>query len=200
MPHLLQIESSPRGEESVSRRITGRYAEAWLAAHPGATHTVRDLALTPPPYVDSDWIAAAFSPVDAHDERAARAIAISDALVDEVEAADVLLIGAPIFNLGVPAVLKAWFDQVIRAGRTFRVGETGPEPLLTGKRAIVVRASGNDFDEAFAHWDHHTPHLRSMLGFIGITDVEVVAVHGYTPEQQDAAVEAGTARAVALAR
>jgi FMN-dependent NADH-azoreductase len=120
--------------------------------------TLRDLG-DGVPFVDADWIASNFTP--------------AEALVAELQAADTLVIGAPIYNFGVPAALKAWIDQVARAGVTFRYSETGPVGLLSGKRAFIVAASGGT--EAGGGMDFATGYLRHVLGFLGIADVTLVA-------------------------
>ncbi|AHM04046.1 FMN-dependent NADH-azoreductase [Roseibacterium elongatum DSM 19469] len=166
---VLRIDASARREGSVSRDLTDRIL-ARLA--PEAQVTVRDLAHGLP-LIDADWVEANFTQAEARTPAQRQTLALSDTLVAELTAADLIVIGLPIYNFGVPAALKAWVDQVARAGVTFRYTEAGPEGLLTGKRAIVAVASGGT--EAGSEIDFATGYLRHVLGFIGITEVEVVA-------------------------
>jgi FMN-dependent NADH-azoreductase len=164
---LLRIDASARTEGSTSRALADRIAEK-LA--PRRTIT-RDLAQGLP-LIDSGWIAANFTPEAERAEEHRATLALSDALIAELQEADTLLIGVPIYNFGVPSALKAWIDMIARAGVTFRYTEAGPEGLLEGKRAVLAVASGGtEVDSAV---DFATPYLRQVLGFIGITDVQVV--------------------------
>jgi len=133
----------------------------------------RDLADTPLPQITEDWVNANFTPADDRTNAQKAVLAQSDALVAELEAADTVVIGLPIYNFGVPAALKAWIDLVARAGRTFKYTENGPVGLLEGKRAIVAVASGGT--QAGSEIDFATPYVRHVLGFIGITEVEFVS-------------------------
>lgn len=169
MTNVLRIDSSARTEGSISRDLAGKIIDK-LGADAVA---VRDLAAEPLPQVDADWIGANFTPKDDRSDAQAAKLALSDALIAEVQAADVLVIGLPIYNFGVPAALKAWADQVARAGLTFRYTENGPVGLLEGKRAIIAVASGGT--EAGSPIDFATGYLKHFLGFIGITDVEFVS-------------------------
>ncbi|MER6373047.1 NAD(P)H-dependent oxidoreductase [Streptomyces mirabilis] len=195
MTHLLHIDSSARGEGSASRRLSAEYVQAWQARNPHGTVTYRDLALDTPNFVSPEWITGVFGPAEAATDGTKAAVAASEVLIREIEEADVLVLGVPMYNFGVPATFKAWIDQVVMGGRTFAFGENGPEGLLKGKKAVVLRASGSDFDNpAFAPMDFHAPYIRGVLGWIGIVDVEFIAVNGYTPEQVEAAIqEAGKA-------
>ena len=171
MTQILHIDASARLEGSASRELSARLART-LAGNDGAI-TRRDLARTPPSPVSADWIAANFTEADKRSPEARAVLAESEALIAEIEAADTLVIGVPVYNFAVPSVLKAWIDQVARARRTFRYTETGPQGMMTGKRAFLVIASGGTaIDSAI---DFATPYLRHMLGFIGITDVTVIA-------------------------
>jgi FMN-dependent NADH-azoreductase len=167
--NLLRIDSSARRTGSVSRDLTDRVI-ARLA--PDAEVITRDLAdgIT---FIDEAWIAANFTPSEQRDAGQRRALALSDDLVAELKAADLLVIGLPLYNFGVPAAFKAWVDLVARAGETFRYSESGPKGLLEGKRAIVAVTSGGT--EAGSDLDFATGYVRHVLGFIGIADVTVVA-------------------------
>ncbi|MGI5255517.1 FMN-dependent NADH-azoreductase [Actinacidiphila glaucinigra] len=189
MAHLLHIDSSARGEGSASRRLSAEYVAAWKSRNPHGTVTYRDLTTDTPGFVSTDWITGVFGPAETANASTEAAVAASEHLIREMEEADVIVLGVPMYNFGVPATFKAWIDRVVMAGRTFAFGENGPEGLLKGKKAVVLRASGSDFDNPdFAPMDFHAPYIRGVLGWIGITDVEIIAVNGYTPEQLDIAV------------
>jgi FMN-dependent NADH-azoreductase len=169
MPHhVLRIDSSARRSGSISRDLADRIIER---VAPGGPVTARDLA-TGLPLIDEDWVAANFTPAADRSEAQSRTLSLSDTLVAELQAADTIVIGLPIYNFGVPAAFKAWVDLVARAGVTFRYSPEGPQGLLTGKRAIVAVASGGT--EAGSEIDFATGFVRHVLGFIGITDVEFV--------------------------
>lgn len=164
---ILRIDTSARSSGSVSRDLTDRV----IARFPEATVTTRDLA-PGLPLIDETWVGANFTPAADRTPDQRAVLALSDELIAEVEAADTLVIGLPIYNFGVPATLKAWVDQVVRAGVTFRYTENGPEGLLQGKRAIVIVASGGT--QAGSEIDFATGYIRHVLGFVGITEVEFV--------------------------
>ena len=164
---LLRIDASARRDGSVSRQLTDQIIEKLTPDHVIA----RDLA-NPLPHVNEAWISANFTPVTDRDDEQRKALELSDTLIEEIQQADTIVIGAPIYNFGVPAGLKAWIDLVARAGVTFRYTEEGPVGLLTGKRTIVVVASGGT--EAGSNYDFATGFLKHVLGFIGLTDVEFV--------------------------
>lgn len=166
---LLHIDASARREGSVTRDLTARIVDRF----PRAAVIRRDLAENPVPQITEDWVTANFTPAEERTPDQHWTLAQSDALVAELEQADTLVIGLPVYNFGLPAALKAWIDQVARAGVTFRYTANGPEGLLTGKRAIIAMASGGT--EAESAIDFATPYLRHMLAFLGITDVTVVA-------------------------
>lgn len=166
---ILHIDASARRQGSVSRDLTARI----VAAHSAHRVITRDLADTPLPQITEDWVNANFTPADARTDAQRQVLALSDALVAELQAADTVVIGLPVYNFGVPAALKAWIDLVARAGVTFRYTDQGPEGLLKGKRVIVAMASGGT--EAGSAIDFATPYLRFILGFLGITDVTVIA-------------------------
>ncbi|CAJ1391678.1 unnamed protein product [Effrenium voratum] len=171
MAHILSVQSSARNEGSQSRALSAELIDA-LGGTSEHTIVVRDLA-EPIPQLDEKWLGANWTPAEERSDEQARALALSDTLISELEAADTIVIGVPLYNFSVPAALKAWIDQVARAGRTFRYSENGPQGLLEGKRAFVVVASGGvpvDSPVDFA-----TPYVRQVLGFIGITDVTVIA-------------------------
>ena len=180
---VLRIDASARGTESVSRQL----ADEVISRLNPTTAVSRDLAETVP-QIDTRWLEANGTPEsDRTPDQRAR-LALSDALIEEVRTADTLVIALPIYNFGVPSGLKAWFDQVARAGITFRYTEEGPEGLMTGKRAIITVASGGT--EVDGPIDFATPWLRHVLGLIGITDIQVVR-----SDRQMVDAEASKARA-----
>lgn len=166
---ILHIDASARRQGSVTRDLTARI----IARHPDARVITRDLADTPLPQITETWVNANFTPEGDRTGLQRDTLAQSDALVAELEATDIIVIGLPVYNFGVPAALKAWIDLVARAGRTFRYTETGVEGLLAGKRAIIAMAAGGV--EAGSDVDFATPYVRQVLGFLGITDVSLVA-------------------------
>ena len=172
MTSLLAIDSSPRYKLSTSRKLTSLFVEKWRAAHPGGEVVERDLVKTTLPFVDLPWIGGAFTPPEQHSPESAAAIKISNNLVAELQAADRIVIGTPMYNFTIPAVLKAYIDHVVRVGVTV-VDNVGQ---LTGKKATVILASGGDFSPGspIEGYDHASSYLRQVLGFIGITDLEIV--------------------------
>ena len=165
---VLHIDSSARLTGSATRDLSA----AVVAKLAPETIIRRDVA-SPLPLLDEAWVGANFTPADDRSAKQREILALSDELVAELQAADTVVIGAPIYNFSIPATLKAWLDQVARAGLTFNYTENGPVGLLTGKRAVIVAASGGT--PVGADFDYAVPYLRHMLGFIGITDVEIVA-------------------------
>ena len=169
---ILKVDSSGRYEGSHSRSLTGSVVDALKRGNPGATLVERDVAHGID-VVDQLWIANAYTPADERSAEGAARLNISDDLVAELQAADVLVLGVPIYNFGIPAAFKAWVDQICRAGVTFKYGENGPVGLLEGKKAyVVVTSGGTEVDGAV---DFATPHVRQILNFIGITDIEIIA-------------------------
>ena len=204
-PNLLVIDASPRTASSHSRKVSAEYVDAWRASHPNGKIVTRDLTHEPPPFVTEAWVVGAYAPVEAQSDTSRAAIAVSNRYIEELFAADEVLIATPMYNLNVPAALKAWIDQIVRSGRTFAVGANGYEGLAKGKRAKVIVASGGDFRPGTpgAAFDFLSPYLRGILGFIGITDVEFIYAHSLTdgnPQREPSLVEArAVARKLAVA-
>lgn len=165
---VLHIDSSARAENSVTRTLS-----AEITAKLGADRIIRRDLATPLPLLDEAWVGANFTPADQRSADQKALLAQSDALIAELQEAETIVIGAPIYNFSVPSTLKAWIDLVARVGVTFRYTETGPIGLLEGKRAIIAVASGGT--QAGSDIDFATTYLRHVLGFIGITNVELVA-------------------------
>ena len=176
MSNILYITASIRSDaDSVSRALGQRIVDT-LAAEPGASVTVRDLAANDIPYVTAESFAAERIPVAERTPEQAELAAFADTLIAELQAADTIVIAAPIYNFAAPATLKAWADLVARVGTTFRYTQAGPEGLLTGKKAYLAIASGGT--AAGSDSDFMTSWLTFFLGFIGISDVEMVAADG----------------------
>jgi FMN-dependent NADH-azoreductase len=165
--NILQINSSVRGTASESTRVANQIAAKLAAANPGAKVTVRDLGATPHPVLDEATLGALFTPAEQRTAEQAARVALDDALIAEAQAADVIVIGAPMYNFGMPIQLKAWFDAVARAGVTFRYTESGPEGLLKNKKVFVATARGGIYP---ADADPQVPHIRMLLNFLGLTD------------------------------
>jgi len=180
MPTLLHIDASPRGERSVSRQLTRDFASAWKQAHPNGQIVYRDLGHNPVPFVTETFIAAAYTPPDALSPELRGALAISNELIAELETASEYVFGVPMHNFSVPATFKAYIDQIVRVGRTFAVDESGYKGLLKDKSATVITCSGGAYRSGspLAPYNYQEPWLRAILGFIGVTDVEVVVADG----------------------
>jgi FMN-dependent NADH-azoreductase len=194
--NILHITSSSRGSASYSNRVATQVLDELGRGNPGATVTVRDLARAPLAHIDDDFVAATRGPNGPQTERQRALLAQSDALVDELMAADVVVIAAPMINFTIPSTLKAWIDHVARAGRTFSYSEAGPKGLVTGKQVILIAARGGVYADAGQALDFQVPYLKSVLGFLGMTDVTVLEVEGtaFGPEVAEKAVAAAGAR------
>ncbi|WP_044871602.1 NAD(P)H-dependent oxidoreductase [Pseudomonas sp. LFM046] len=184
MSSILSVQGSPRGERSHSRRLQEAFLKAWQGRDAGRQVLRREVGRVAVPAVSEGWIAAAFHPEpDARSEVMKADLALSDVLVDELFAADRLVISAPMYNFGVPSGVKAWVDQIVRIGRTFDFDPARQDnpytPLLQGRKALVITTRGDRGygpGGANAHLNHADAYLRTVLGFIGIHDVTVVAV------------------------
>jgi FMN-dependent NADH-azoreductase len=175
---VLHIDSSPRGADSVSRVLTGQIIDRLKAPEPNFETVRRDLGSEPLPHLSSDAIDALRRAELTTDEQR-QVAARSDRIVEELQRADLIVIGSPMYNFGITSQLKAWFDTVIRAGKTFRYTDAGPEGLLKGKPAIVVESRGGVYSVGpRAEFNHQEPHLKTLLGFIGIDDVQFIHAEG----------------------
>ncbi len=192
--HILEVSASGRGSGSVSRQLTRDLISALEDRHGNVTTLGRDLSAGVP-FVDEAWIEANFTPEDERSQAQRDALAFSNALVRELEEADVLVIGAPMYNFSIPAALKAWVDMITRARLTFRYTEDGPEGLLTGKKAYVVVATGGV--TVGSPMDFATPYLRHLLAFVGISDVEIIAADRLGSQAEDS-IDAARARIAEL--
>ena len=165
--NILQITSSLRGAESESTRVAASIVAKLVAANPGAAVATRDLARDPHPVLDEAALGALFTPADSRTPEQAARVALDDALIAQVQAADVVVIGAPMYNFGIPVQLKSWFDAIARAGVTFRYTENGPEGLLKNKQVFVATARGGVYP---VEADPQVPFVRMLLNFLGMTD------------------------------
>lgn len=182
---ILQINSSARVEGANSTRLANTVTARLQAKNPGASVTVRDLAVTPHPVLDAAALGALFTPADQRTPEQAARVALDDALIAEVQAHDVIVLGVPMYNFGVPVQLKTWLDAIARAGVTFRYTANGPEGLIQGKKVYVAFARGGIYRGTPA--DSQTPYIQTILGFLGMTDVKYIYAEGLAmgPEAVD---------------
>lgn len=197
MSKVLVITASPRGERSVSRALTINFAQQWAQNHAQETVLLRDVGHHPVPHVTEPWVVGAFAPPEAQTPESKAAIAVSDQLVDEFLSVDRYVIGVPMYNLNIPSTLKAYIDQIVRAGRTFALGPNGYEGLVKGKKALFITSSGGSFlpGTPFAAYNFQEPYLRAIFGFLGITDVSFVVADSMN--QGEDAAKASRAKAEA---
>jgi len=180
MSTLLHIDSSPLYGRSVSRELTAAFVARWEASHQDGTVIYRDLYATSIPPVNAEWVGAAYTPQAARTPQQKEVLSLSDSLLAELEQADEYVIGVPMHNFGVPSVLKLWIDQIARVGRTFAYGEKGPKGLITGKKATFIIATGGIYDPQtqMASFNFVEPYLRSVFGFLGVTDATFLTAGG----------------------
>jgi FMN-dependent NADH-azoreductase len=179
MKNILLIESSPRGTDSYSHQAARSIVNEIQMRTPGTKLVVRNLTENPPPHVGPAFITGMYTSPEQRTPEQAKALAISDALIDELFAAEAIVLAVPMHNFAPPSTFKAWIDHIARVGRTFSYGANGPQGLLKGKHAIIVLASGGVYtNEQMKPFDFTEPYLRTVLGFIGITDIDVVRVEG----------------------
>ncbi|MEN9485626.1 MAG: hypothetical protein RJB37_3506 [Pseudomonadota bacterium] len=174
--HILQINASARRDGANSTRVADQITARLQVANPGTTLTLRDLAVTPHPLLDEAALGALFTPAASRSEEQAARVALDDALIAEVQAHDTIVLGVPMYNFGVPVQLKSWIDAIARAGVTFRYTATGPEGLLKGKTVYVALARGGLYRDTPN--DSQVPYLKSVLGFLGLTDVRFIYAEG----------------------
>ena len=174
--NILQINSSARPDASQSTRLAGQIIERLRAANPQATVNVRDLGRTPHRELDEAALQALFTPAEKRSPHQAARVALDDALIAELQAADVVVLGVPMYNFGVSAQLKNWIDAISRAQVTFRYTEKGPEGLLKNKKVYVALTRGGLYRNTPA--DTQVPYLKTVLGFLGMTDVQFVYAEG----------------------
>lgn len=197
--NILQINSSARSEGANSTRIANTVVARLQATNPDAALVVRDLARTPHPVLDEAALGALFTPADQRTPEQAARVALDDALIAELQAADVIVLGVPMYNFGIPVQLKAWIDAIARAGVTFRYTENGPVGLVQGKKVYVALARGGRYRGT--EFDSQVPHLKAFLGFLGMTDVHFIYAEGFAmgaEAAQQALADADRDIAVAL--
>ena len=179
MTNILYLNSSVRSTGSVSRQLSGEFIEKLKAAHPGATVVTRDLAANPLPHLTEAMVGAYFTPAEQRTEEQKQLIKTSDEVVAELLAADVVVVGAPMYNFSVSSTLKSWIDHVARAGVTFKYTETGPVGLVHGKKFVIFTSRAGVYSSGPAQaMDFQETYLRGVLGFLGITDVSFVSAEG----------------------
>src|SRR6266446_10090394 len=179
MKNILFVLSSSSGWNSYSHQFASHVVDDLKARHPGAKVVVRDVAKEPLPHVDAAFVTGRALPPEKRSPAEAKSLALSDVLLAELEAADIIVFAVPMYNFGVPSSLKAWIDHVVCPGRAFYYTEKGPEGLLKGKKAVVVVSRGGVYSQGPAQQlDFQESYLRAVLGFIGITNVHVVRVEG----------------------
>ncbi len=191
MSSILLVTSSPRGAASHSTRVATELAQKLQAKTPGAKIVIRDLANNPLPHIDADYASGIYTPAESRSAQQQSVVGVSDAIVDELFAADAIVIATGLINFNISSTLKSWIDHIARAGKTFSYGADGPKGLVTGKKVYLVIASGGVYSSGpAASFDHATPYLKVALGFLGMTDVEVVRIEGVAmgPEAEEKAV------------
>jgi FMN-dependent NADH-azoreductase len=171
---LLQIDSSARAG-SVTRQLTAKFAEDWKTNHPTGEIIHRDLSTTTLPLITDDWNATRVDPTKLSPSQRSY-LATSDALIEELQAADIIVIGAPMYNFAISSVLKAWIDQIVRIGKTVAYGSLGPEGLLGNRKVVVITARGGSYEKGGPRerFDFQEPYLRLVFGFVGLTDVTFI--------------------------
>ena len=176
MANLLFVSSSLFGDGSQSRLIASEFIDRWRESHPGTTVVERELTAGSIPHLSLAAFAASMTAADTRSTAERQAAALADALIEEVEAADVIVLAAPMYNFSIPSTLKAWIDHITRAGRTFRYGATGAEGLLKGRKVFIITGRGGVYsdDSPAKGMDFQEPYLRAMLAFLGL---EVTFIH-----------------------
>ncbi len=196
MPTLLHIDSSPMLDGAVTRRLSARFVAGWERIHPSGRVIRRDLGAKPPPHPDAATLAAMNKPESGRSAAEQAAAAVSDRLLEELEAADIIVLGAPMYNLSVTSGLKAWFDLVGRPGRTFRYTAAGVEGMLRDKDVVVVTGRGGFYAREGGP-DHQAALIEAFFGLMGLDDVRFIHAEGQGIDPETAAAEeAAAARAI----
>ena len=196
---IVQINASARAGGSNSTRLADAITAKLTSAHPDAVVEVRELARDPHPVLDEAALTALFTPADRRSPEQAARVALDDAVIAQLQSADAVVLGVPMYNFGVPVQLKAWIDAIARTGVTFRYTAEGPQGLLTGKKVYVALARGGLYRDTPA--DSQVPYLKSVLGFLGMTDIEFVYAEGLAmgPESATKGFDDARAQIEALA-
>lgn len=198
MSNVLLVTSSLFGENSKSRSVASDFVQAWRDSHPGTRVTIRDTNAIA--HLDAATLMAVSTPAEQRTKDQADAASAADALIAEVEAADAIVIAAPMYNFSISSPLKAWIDRIARAGRTFRYTASGPEGLLKGKKVFVVASRGGFYTEgASKTMDFQEPYLRAMLGFLGLDDITFIHAEGLNVSPEAAVEGLRQARALVAA-
>lgn len=183
MTKILRIDVSARKERSLTRGLSQRFVDEWLKQHPSDKIVLRDIGMNPPPAISEDWIAATFTPEQERTEAQQATLQLSDTLIDEVESADIILLAVPMYNYGMPAALKAWFDQIVRVNKTFSFdlarGDEPLEPILSGKQLVILSSRGEfGFGPGGVneHLNHLEPHIRTCSKFLGTIQDHSIAI------------------------
>jgi FMN-dependent NADH-azoreductase len=193
MKKILHIISSPKGENSFSIKLGNAIVDKIIAANPGSTVKVKDLTKTPFPHLEEVTLAAFYTPAENQTPENKEALKNSDQAISEIMDADIIVIGAPVWNFGVPSVLKAWIDHIARAGLTFKYSEAGAEGLIKDKIVYIAMASGAIYSSGpMQPFDFVSSYLKGLLGFLGMTDLTVFRVEGSAyPGQAEIALQKG---------
>lgn len=179
MKNILHVISSPRGDESISIKLGNSITNQIASTFPGSSVTKIDLNVNPYPHLFEEQINAMRSPAATHTEAQKALVKRSDEAIAQLFAADTIVISLPLYNFSIPSTLKSWLDNILRAGHTFSYSAEGPKGLVTDKKVYIALASGNVYSQGpYQAYDHAVPYLKSALGFIGITDIEVVRAEG----------------------
>ncbi len=180
MSTLLHIDSSPLYGRSVTRELTAAFVKHWSTAHPEGMVIDRDLNASTIPPITAEWVGASYTPEEARTPQQKERLSLSDSLLAELEQADEYVVGVPMHNFGVPSVLKLWIDQVARAGKTFAYVDGKPQGLIVGKKATFIIATGSFYDAQtqMASFNFVEPYLRSLFGFLGVTDATFLTAGG----------------------
>jgi FMN-dependent NADH-azoreductase len=195
MDTLLHIDSSPRGEPSVSRRFTRRFVNLWKAQHSDDRIIYRDLGRHPVPHINEAWISSAFTPPDARLAEQQEALSLSDMLIDELLTSDRYVFGVPMYNLSIPSTLKAYIDQVVRIHRTFTYANGDYEGLVKDKKMLVITARGDRYSNTPDISDQfQEPYLRAVFGLIGIQDMTFLHIDHLASDRETRAQSIGTAK------
>lgn len=180
MPTLLRIDSSPLYGHSVSRQLTAAFLDKWKSAHPDGIVIDRDLNATQISPITAEWVGAVYTPDESRTPQQKKLLKPSDSFVAELYQADEYLFGVPMHNFGVPSVLKLWIDQIVRVGKTFSYADGTGKGLLAGKKATFIIATGGIYDQQtqLASFNFVEPYLRSLFGFLGVTDATFLTAGG----------------------
>ncbi|WP_028110108.1 FMN-dependent NADH-azoreductase [Ferrimonas futtsuensis] len=199
MKTLLIVDASPNNQGSNTRGLTAAYAEKWQSANPEGRVILRDVSADAVRPLSQATIGAFYTPEEQRSDEQKALVAQSDELVDELFAADEVVLGSPMHNFSVSGGMKAWIDQICRVGRTFNYTEEGPKGALGGRKAVIVASSGGDYSEGtpMAALNHNDTYLQTVLGFVGITDVQVISAAGVA--MNDQAVAQAKAKLLELA-